>query len=68
MYGKKRLLNGSFLRMSMSEYAAWYGALVATTLLIWDVIKWVKAGPSIKATVSTGQKLTNDVTVQQNNT
>lgn len=33
--------------MDASDYAAWYGALIATTVLVWDVIKWKSAGPVI---------------------
>lgn len=33
---------------SVTDWAAWWGALIATTVLIWDVIKWIKRGPKIK--------------------
>ena len=40
--------------MTASDYAAWYGAVVATALLIWDIVKWTKAGPQIKAEARAG--------------
>lgn len=30
------------------DYVAWWGAVVATLVLIWDVAKWFKAGPNVK--------------------
>jgi hypothetical protein len=42
--------------MSASDYAAWYAAIVATLVLIWDFIKWKKSGPQIKAEAFSGWK------------
>ncbi len=33
--------------MSASDYAAWYAALLATLIAVWDFIKWKQSGPSI---------------------
>lgn len=33
--------------MTPSDYAAWYGAAIATVVLVWDVVKWVRSGPRI---------------------
>ena len=30
------------------EYVAWWGALIATLVLLWDVIKWFQSGPKIR--------------------
>ena len=40
--------------MTPSDYAAWYAAVVATGVLIWDVVKWKKGGPQIKAEAFAG--------------
>lgn len=40
--------------MSPSDYAAWYGAVVATVVLVWDYVKWKKSGPLIKAEARAG--------------
>lgn len=37
--------------MNSTDVAAWWGALTATVVLVWDVIKWLKLGPKIKTTV-----------------
>lgn len=34
--------------MTPSDYAAWYAALVATLVLIWDAVKWKREGPRVK--------------------
>lgn len=31
------------------NYVAWWGAIIATLLLIWDVMKWFKSGARIRA-------------------
>ena len=30
------------------DYVAWWGAIVATLVLMWDVAKWLKTGPKIR--------------------
>jgi hypothetical protein len=30
------------------DYVAWWGAVIATLVLLWDVAKWFKSGPQIK--------------------
>jgi hypothetical protein len=44
-----------FLKMSPSEKAAWYGAVVASFALFWnaarDVVGWFKRGPRLKISV-----------------
>lgn len=34
--------------MQSIDYVAWWGALVATMLLLWDIAKWIKTGPIIR--------------------
>ena len=35
--------------MQPLEIVAWWGAIVATTVLVWDIIKWLRSGPKIRA-------------------
>jgi hypothetical protein len=30
------------------QFVAWWGAIIATSVLIWDVLKWINSGPKIK--------------------
>jgi len=32
-----------------TELVAWWGAIVATFVLLWDFFKWLKSGPNIKS-------------------
>ena len=45
--------------MNASDYAAWYAAVVATLVLIWDVVKWRKGGPQIRAKARAGWRSFN---------
>jgi hypothetical protein len=38
--------------MTASDYAAWWGAVVATVVFAWDIIKWKKNGPRLKVSVA----------------
>ncbi len=38
--------------MNASDYAAWWGALVASFLFVWDVYKWNKSRSNIEVTAS----------------
>jgi hypothetical protein len=35
-----------------TNYAAWWGAVVATIVLVWDIYKWKKTGPKVSLKVS----------------
>jgi len=35
-----------------TNYAAWWGAVVATIVLVWDIYKWKKTGPKVSLRVS----------------
>jgi len=43
--------------MNATEIAAWWGAGIATLLLVWDIYKWLKSGPIISYTVSSNMKV-----------
>ena len=34
--------------MNANAYAAWWGACIATIVLIWDLVKWSKAGARVR--------------------
>ncbi|MBI9086698.1 MAG: hypothetical protein JEZ11_24085 [Desulfobacterales bacterium] len=38
--------------MNATEIAAWWGALIATMVLVWDVYKWKRIGPIINVSAS----------------
>lgn len=33
--------------MDASELAAWWGAVIATLVLVWDLFKWLRSGPRL---------------------
>ena len=39
---------------------AWYAAIVATTILLWDIYKWIKSGPNLKLSASSNMKVYGD--------
>ncbi len=39
---------------------AWYAAIVATTILLWDIYKWIKSGPDLKLSASANNKVYGD--------
>ena len=41
--------------------AAWWGALISTILLVWDVFKWVHTGPIINVTVLPNMEVIGDI-------
>lgn len=47
-------------RFSLTDVAAWWGAVVATALFIWDIIKWIISGPKIIFTVWPNQIVMGD--------
>jgi hypothetical protein len=38
--------------LAEADFVAVYAAIVATIVLIWDVVKWYKEGPKLVVTVS----------------
>ena len=40
--------------MSLTDVVAWWGAVIATGVLVWDVIKWRLSGPKLRLTVRSG--------------
>ena len=48
--------------MSSTDLAAWWGAVVATVVFIWDIYKWKTQGPKLKVTVSPNMVVMGDPT------
>ncbi|MFW1369052.1 hypothetical protein ACEWAA_22475 [Vibrio parahaemolyticus] len=46
--------------MSISEIAAWWGAIVASIVLIWDVYKWKTDGPKLNVLLAPNMKTFGD--------
>ncbi len=42
------------------EIVAWWGAVVATVVLLWDIYKWKTSGPKIKFVVTSGMLVVGD--------
>ena len=40
------------LNMNASDIAAWFGAVTGSLALLWDIIKWSKAGARLRISVS----------------
>lgn len=38
--------------MSASDVAAWWGAAIATLVLVWDLYKWGRSGPQLEVSAS----------------
>ena len=38
-------------KWSPSDYAAWWGAIVATIIAIWEFLKWIGAGAKLKINI-----------------
>src|SRR5438045_1208122 len=41
-------------------YVAWWGAILATVVFLWDIYKWRTAGPKLRFFVQTGMMMTNE--------
>jgi len=44
------------------DIVAWWGAIVATVVLVWDIYKWKNSGPKIRFTVRSGMMVVGDPT------
>jgi hypothetical protein len=38
--------------MDNIEIVAWWGAIISTFVLLWDILKWLQSGPRIKSRIS----------------
>ncbi len=46
--------------LSASDWAAWWGAVLATVVFCWDIFKWLHAGPRLRVRTSTNMQMVND--------
>jgi len=47
------------MKLTITDWAAWWGAIVASLILAWDIIKWKTSGPKLRLTVGANQKTIN---------
>ncbi len=50
------------IQLTGTDIVAWWGAVVATIVLIWDIYKWKKQGPRIRFRVQPGMIIIGDPT------
>jgi hypothetical protein len=46
--------------MTSTEIAAWWGAIVASFVLAWDIYKWLRDGPRLKMRISPNMEIWGD--------
>ncbi len=46
--------------LTTTEIVAWWGAVIATLVLLWDVYKWKTSGPQIKFSASSNMQIIGD--------
>jgi hypothetical protein len=39
------------MQMSITDFAAWWGAVIATLVILWDIYKWRHAGPNVSLNI-----------------
>lgn len=44
---------------------AWYAAVVATSVLLWDIYKWIKSGPDLKLSASSNMMIYGDPELEE---
>jgi hypothetical protein len=48
--------------MTASEIAAWWGAVIATVVLAWDIFKWARSGVRLKVRAIPNMQVAGDAT------
>ncbi|MBM2837537.1 MAG: hypothetical protein HW415_162 [Deltaproteobacteria bacterium] len=43
--------------MNATDAAAWWGAITATLVFVWDIYKWIKSGSNLRITASPNMQL-----------
>ena len=54
--------------MTTSDYAAWWGAIVATIVVIFEFYKWVISGPKLKLNIQSNMKIWSEHDVESKET
>ena len=49
--------------MKITDWAAWWGAIIATLVLVWDMYKWKRSGPIINVSASLGIKTVGKIPI-----
>lgn len=57
---RERALPAIKIELTGTEIVAWWGAIVATVVLLWDIYKWKSAGPRIRFVVTSGMIVVGD--------
>lgn len=50
----------SYYNASLTDVLAWWGAIVATLVLLWDIYKWKTAGSRIRLSCSSNMEMFGD--------
>jgi len=48
------------INVTLTEIAAWWGAIMATVVFLWDIIKWLHLGPRVQMDSSTNMEFIGD--------
>lgn len=48
--------------MTVSDYAAWWGAIIATLVFIWEIYKWHDDRPKLRVTIGSDLVIWNELT------
>lgn len=51
--------------MTASVIAAWWGAVIATVVLAWDIFKWARSGARLKVRVTPNMQVAGDSSQQK---
>ncbi len=57
---KDQALSGINIGLTGTDIVAWWGAILATVVLLWDIYKWKTAGPRIRFVVRSGMIVVGD--------
>lgn len=45
------------MKVNLTDIVAWWGAIVATFVLVWDVYKWTRRGPDVRVEAAPNMKV-----------
>ena len=48
------------MALTATEAAAWWGASIATLVLVWDIVKWTRTGARLRVTVASEREAYGD--------
>ena len=51
--------------MKATDLAAWWGAIVASLILIWDIYKWKRSGPIVRVSASPNMRTYGNISDSQ---